>query len=564
MRQMPRGTRGNAGPQRPNGVAVAWFAPYRRAWFRRRSGVLVAAARDDAIPDRERAETYLRLLAEGELRRALAMPQYKPPREFRSQRAVQTRLMRRRRAILDRFVRQDVLAATASSRSGHAIQLRRFRRTHRHRGYQSPPAEDCLTRMVAVAGAFAAVGAVTAETEKDVVDGLRAALAARSRIEQDALLGYHTFGGVAVMSYSGPGGHPMRRIAGGTAAPAGPPRVIPVGASASGEIEGVPVRFYFGVLVIDHSGATLTVHARFPAELEEPDDGRIDSVYDALNELSAVDDRGATYRADFSGGGGVGQWDGRLRLSPAPPPGVGWLDMTLPGTPSCRLRLDAPPRDLQVITKPATTGAADHFLDDETMQLLCSEPADLRWVSDGDCDQPPLFQIAGHFIAAGVLGTDSPSVRRLVGATARLGAQLPESLAGIEPTDLPADWLSTLSRADCTDGPTGGISIAVALPEVDGVQCVLGELVSTPESATMHVHARGSARREQMWWSARDDAGGRYIVGEGGWSSDDDEANLDFEISPAINPQARVLDIMLTGTTTQVTVSVPLDWREGL
>jgi hypothetical protein len=195
--------------------------------------------------------------------------------------------------------------------------------------------------------------------------------------------------------------------------------------------------------------------------------------------------------------------------------------------------------------------------------LLSREVTDLDWESD-DEDEQPLFLIASHLVAAGVLSAGSPSLRRLAAAGARLGTQLPELLAAIEPTELPADWLSLLARADRTDGPTGTIPIAAVLPEVDGIQCIIEELVSTPESATMHVHARGSARREQMWWSARDDAGGRYIVGEGGWSSDDDEANLDFEISPAINPQARVLDIMLTGTTTQVTVSVPLDWREGL
>ena len=57
---------------------------------------------------------------------------------------------------------------------------------------------------------FAAVGAITTETEEDVVDGLRAALAARSRIEPDNVLGYHRFRG-----------HPMRRT--GTRGPGSVP-----------------------------------------------------------------------------------------------------------------------------------------------------------------------------------------------------------------------------------------------------------------------------------------------------------------------------------------------------
>jgi hypothetical protein len=581
----------------------------------------VTAASEHAAPDRERAETYLRLLAEAELRRALAMPVYKPPGERMPARMagllVQSSTMRHRRAMMAKLVRQQARGTVASSQNGDAIRSRAvrsiaalpvirrsaqaldrartiaapptatllkagskagnrlgaasrqvgwqlwrpFRRFRRHGGYQPPPAEACLTRLETVAGVFATVGAVTAETEEDVAGGLRAALAARSRIEQDDLLSYHhRFRG-----------HPMRRRASGTAVPSGPARAIPVGASATGEIEGVAVRFYLGVLLFDQGNVTLTIRVRFPEELLDDDDRGMDPVYEALSEISAVDERGGSYGAHFSGGGGAGEWDGRLHLSPAPPPGVRWLDMTLPGAPVVRLRLDALPRDLQTITEPATTHAADRFVDAQTMQLLSREPTDLDWPSD-DGHPLPLIRIACHLLAAGVLGAGSPSLRRLAAAAPRLGTQLPAPLAAIEPADLPADWLSLLSRAGCTDGPTGAIPIAVVLPDIDGVQCVIVELVSDSESATMQIHARGwpeprepfGARNEHICWSARDDIGGRYVVNEGGSSYHNGEADLDLEISPPINPRARVLDIILTGTTTQVTVSVPLDWQEGL
>ena len=646
-RELPAAARACACLHKPNRVAVAWFRPYRHACFRRRSGVGVTAASEHAPPDRERAETYLRLLAETELRRALAMPEYKPPRERLPARMaaqfVHSRRMRRRRAVLDRHMRQQTLAATASSQSGHANQSgaarsiaallrirreelakaarsiaappaaavlkagtrtgnqlgaasrqlrwqlwRRFRRLRRHLGHQSPSAEACLTRLETVAGVFAAVGAVTDQTEEEIVGGLRAALAARSRIGQDALLSYHGFGGHGLVSYSGFGGHPMRRMVGGTAAPSGPPRAIPVGASASGEIEGVPVRFYLGVLVFDHSGAALTVRARYPEKLDD-DDRDVDPVYEALSEISAVDERGGTYHADFSGGGGAGEWEGRLHLNPAPPPGVRWLDMTLPGSSAVRVLLDATPTELRITTEQVTTSTTDRFLDAQTIKLLGGEAmyldlpsdddpdpdrddGDLNDDGDGDRDLTRLFRVVSHLLAAGVLRTDSPSLRRLAAAAARLDTPLPDQLAAVEPADLPADWLSLLSRADAADGPTGAMPIAVVLPAVDGVQCVIVELVSDSESATMQVHARGSpeprqpfsGRSDQVWWSARDDLGGGYLVGESGSSWGNGEADLDLAISPAINPQARVLDIILTGTTTQVTVSVPLDWQEGL
>jgi hypothetical protein len=205
--------------------------------------------------------------------------------------------------------------------------------------------------------------------------------------------------------------------------------------------------------------------------------------------------------------------------------------------------------------------------------LLCREPTELDWESDDeDRDLLPPLQIASHLVAAGVLGTDSPSLGRLAAAAVRLGTQLPDPLAAIEPADLPASWLGLLSRTDCTDGPTGAIPVAAVLPEADGAQCVIVELVSDSESATMQVHARGwpeprqpfGVRSDQIWWSVRDDLGGGYVVGEGSSSWGNGEADLDLEIRPAINPQARALDIILTGATTQVTVTVPLDWQEGL
>jgi hypothetical protein len=98
---------------------------------RRRSGVLVMAASMPAAPDRKRAETYLRLLAEAELRRALAMPEYKSPRE-RMPAAVAAlsvqRRMRRRRATVQRIMQQRAVSPastqsqpTASSGSAQPI-----------------------------------------------------------------------------------------------------------------------------------------------------------------------------------------------------------------------------------------------------------------------------------------------------------------------------------------------------------------------------------------------------------------------------------------------------------
>src|ERR1700740_2165707 len=109
----------------PNRVAAERFAHIVLLGFQRRSGVLVMAATDHAPPDRERAETSLRLQPEAELRRALTMPKYKPPREPMPGLFVQSHRMRQRRAVVRRLMRQQVAdGSTASSQTGHASQTR--------------------------------------------------------------------------------------------------------------------------------------------------------------------------------------------------------------------------------------------------------------------------------------------------------------------------------------------------------------------------------------------------------------------------------------------------------
>ncbi len=576
------------------------------------------------MPDRRRAETYLRLQAEAELRRALAMPDYKPPREHRTSSlvsyAAHARRMRRRRAIVDRIMRQHARAPAQAGRQvtrGPADQperqarsllaalqrsatssltlarsaasplapwlhqfwrhaayrrdqirrsawhlrrrvRRRLPQRFRGRSHEPSPAEACAERVGALASVLAAVGAISTQTEAEVVADFAFALAARSRLEPDALLGDFGFSSHRLAGRGRP--HP---------APGAPPVARPVGLAAAGEVEGVRVRFYLGVLVFDQGSVTLTMQARFPPEAFEHDH-YTDPMFHALSEVRAIDDRGGTYQAHFSGGGGAGTWEGRLHLIPPPAAGLRWLDVTLPGASAVRVRMDTPPADLRVTAEPVTMTAAERLIDAQAAGLLLASTTDAAQLLSGE-DTPNVARIAADLLAAGVITTSSKSLRRLAGAAARFGVRLPGSLAAIQPADLPADWLSLRARAGRTGGPTGVIPVGAVLPEVDGARCVIGDLSSDADSATVQVHARGwpefwhegGLRIEQFRWTARDDLGGWYVLDHSGGSYSDDEADLDFRFSPALDSRARLLDIILTGTTTQVSVTVPLDWREG-
>ena len=58
--------------------------------------------------------------------------------------------------------------------------------------------------------------------------------------------------------------------------------------------------------------------------------------------------------------------------------------------------------------------------------------------------------------------------------------------------------------------------------------------------------------------------GGWYLTSEDGWSYSSERADLDLRLHPAIDPQARELQIILTGRTGEVSVTVPLTWQEDL
>ncbi len=185
---------------------------------------------------------------------------------------------------------------------------------------------------------------------------------------------------------------------------------------------------------------------------------------------------------------------------------------------------------------------------------------------------PTLFWLVRHLRAAGVLTAESPSLRRLAAVAAEVGEQLPVQLGLIKPEALPPDWLSLLAAADRTAGPDGVIAVAAVLPEVDGAQCVIADLFSGADGTTLHVQCagwpeprlNGMVSVERFRWSARDDLGGWYVWGECSSSYGNGHAELEFQLCPAIDPKARALDIIVTGITRQVTVTVPLDWREGL
>ena len=106
------------------------------------------------------------------------------------------------------------------------------------------------------------------------------------------------------------------------------------------------------------------------------------------------------------------------------------------------------------------------------------------------------------------------------------------------------------------------------LPELDGVRCVIAGLrTRAPPHVTMQVLGWGwpwtGGMFEDLWqpftWWARDDAGAG-IRGRGGYGNDGHMAEFQIALRPPVHPAATSLEVILSGTSGQVTATVPLTW----
>ncbi len=547
----------------------------------------MAAEDGDADSDAGRAETYLRLSAEAELRRALTFPRYRQPKGlaypahrsyfaamrmmttprgsviFASASGVSsvpgiaaapapTRPIRRASAwaVASPLGHSPQRAGAAIARVGQRAAFTAWRLRAQLRGpYRPPRAQECLDRVTRLAGLLVSAGAITEQVGAHVVGDMATALAARSLIDQAELLGYEW---------------PSRRGGRRTAAGGAPMIAIPVGLSTDHQVAGRQVRTYLRTLIVGAASARLTVTARLlPAEtgpVLDDEEGVL-----RLDDCTAVDDQGTGYHGCFSGGGGDERWDGTFDFHRAPSAGVRWLDVSLPGAAPVRIDMSARAPALPTTSVQLPDGAAGRYLDRLTLHELVAR----RAMDPFSADEQGLVAAASDLLDAGLIAPGSPALGRLAAAADLLNLELPSRLAGRRADKLPDDWLVILARWDSEDGPVGTIPLATQLPDLEGMRCLITGIESDGESASVQVHVGGwpelvphpTVTADRYHWTARDDGGWLYVAEEIQEGCHADGADITFLLHPAIRPQARTLTITLTGRSRQVGVTVPLDWR---
>lgn len=567
------------------------------------------------------AETYLRLLAETELRRSLAYPRYQPPEPrgrwsparaaaavfsppaARLSRAVWLVWSARPDRVLPVQVTQSAAGQAASTALGAVGQ-----RAACAAGAARPAAESVLSRLAWAVGEVrwrshrarwvitrrqpgrpwhhgqqamigvhhvdqAASALVTAEaisgaTAHAVLAELTGALAARAKIGAEQAAGL------------GPGWSP-----GGAAPvlPAGPVRAVPVGLAVPLGPDGSLGSARVLTVVLAPDRATLTAVARLtstdaihgrprPGTFSDP------PAHDLSDHLTVTDSQGTHCQVTGSTGQASDDtWSMTFDLHPFPVPAARWLDVTIaPG--AAPVRVDLPARGAG---QPPRPGLARGGPGTGAPRLGAGRPADrpldalaehlLTHAARGGPPRPELLSalpgIAAALQAAGVLAPGSAALGRLAALADRLGVPFPASLRPLAGNaGLPAAWLSVLDRLGRADGPLQDAPVAAVLPEVDGARFALAGLRSAADSATVHALAWGwmpdhrAQDGERFSWWARDDAGRWQLAALDGHSYGAGQVDVDLRFMPPVHPSARSLDIFLVGPASQATVTVPLDW----
>ncbi|MGO9975213.1 MAG: hypothetical protein ACLP01_20915 [Solirubrobacteraceae bacterium] len=268
-----------------------------------------------------------------------------------------------------------------------------------------------------------------------------------------------------------------------------------------------------------------------------------------------ADDHGTSATAQFSGGGSDIEWEGHFTADPPLADDTAWIDID-----GERVELTAQPWTCETTIEPLPEQDPAHaYL---WLRLACRSHFH---------DPPEAVGAAiDALLAAGALGPDDPvldDVRAVDDALPRRGFGPPSAAT---PQRLPAPWRSLLARKAKADGPEGTVSLGAVTPLFDGFSVAVEELVSYEHAFTVDVEVTGlfdggepfqsmPTTRRLAWWAA-DDRRNHYLGTLQGWSGGGEHLRGKLEFRPCLDPKAKHLRIMPTGSSSRAVISFELPW----
>jgi hypothetical protein len=273
-------------------------------------------------------------------------------------------------------------------------------------------------------------------------------------------------------------------------------------------------------------------------------------------QLSITDDRGTTVSASLSGGGNDSEWGGEFEASPGLAEETAWIEVL-----GERIELPAAP------ASPAEAWVEPLGGQDPALAYLWARVAALT-------EFHPAANIESSvdaLVAAGSLAPGDPSLAQVRDVAAQLSRGGRARPAG-HPGPLPEPWQSLLARRGRAGGPEGLVVAGVTTPEFDGITVAVLAVRSVAEEFSADVETVPGLRHWRMfrsavdepilaWWAA-DDRGHHYLGRPGSWHYNGEHGGGQIEFWPALDPAAKVLDIMPTTMTARAVIRVPLDWDE--
>jgi hypothetical protein len=480
--------------------------------------------------NRERAETFLRLLAESELRDPARLPLSAP------------------RSTGDPFVTLPVALLRA-------------------------------------AWTLTTVGALDQETADGILADLELAVSVRNRPEPPAAVvfssaspswsggptGSRHFGGTRLAM---PSGRRTRREPAPDlppAGPSGPDRYVPVGVTILFHDETISGELDLMSYAHTASGARLVAVWQQRNPLGSRRHGP-----PPVEEFTVTDDRGNPYDLQFSTNGRP-EWTCDLGLHPDPPPDIRWLEVTAPGEQAVRVDLDRRAETPAPEVSDVGLSVGEHLLNRIAERLLL---AAAEFPAQPIAGAHASMAVGLGAVIAALEATEMLSVGSPVpGRLAALCASLQVRGHGITVTpapELPEPWISLLShyhrrKPDTARAGDGFAAVAAALPELDGVRLVLLGLHNCDGGTWVDALALGRLPGQQhgplgldmafplsVW--IRDDAGRWHVARPSGWFDGGGEAALTLRLTPPLTRSPAWIEVVAAGQSAEVRATVPLGW----
>ncbi len=313
--------------------------------------------------------------------------------------------------------------------------------------------------------------------------------------------------------------------------------------------------------------------------------------------FTVADDRGTRYSLDNTPAGNSG-WTSEIGLRPAPPPGARWLDVAAPGSTAVRVDLraadpgaaaepagDASPGETRITRTETSPG--EHLLVMLAERLLTAvpdQPRDPWWRAPASA--PPVLRamaaglgdIVAGLEAADALSPLSPVPAQL--ATLCASLDIPEHGITVPAAGrLPEPWLSVLAhyqrrKPDPVPLLEGYAAMTAALPELSGVQLTLLGLHHCEGGSSLHVLARGQLREAflgpfginpafplSIWLR---DSGGRWHAARPseryGGEPRDGEWTMRLQLVPPLTRATPWAEVRAADQTAEVRARLPVRW----